>query len=285
MEGHVIICLKGGERVSNNPPAPPVLPPQLLLGPILAWLKAAPGAISALAFCPVSHRGLGRAQDPLQGLVGECGSPMPRAEHGGDRQPCPGALPSPLWGGWETQRTAGAAAPGDHRGLGAGPLLKLPASLSGTYSSTPHPSESPCLSHPDGAGAAPHWAPASWRPWNRADETSCAPAPRARGAGRGYSRIKRAAATSPAPAAGAAEPRGRVLAGPRGLHNGSPVGSQNSWLQLLGTWCPPQGPGTGVELGCRVRVTGGWSSHLPPLLRQPGQTDPAVLAAASRSRG
>ncbi|NWX75652.1 FSTL3 protein, partial [Alca torda] len=51
---------------------------------------------------------------------------------------------------------------------------------------TCHPcKESPCLSHPDGAGAAPHGAPACWRPWKRADEPS-----RARGAGRGYSRVK-----------------------------------------------------------------------------------------------
>jgi len=48
-------------------------------------------------------------------------------------------------------------------------LLKPPESPADAYAAAPHAAESPCLSRPDGAGAAPHWAPASWRPWKRAD--------------------------------------------------------------------------------------------------------------------
>ena len=72
MEGHVVICLKGEKVVlnkttSSSPSAPLVLPPRLPVGSILARLGVAPCAsrrlseILALAFCPISHHGLGPA--------------------------------------------------------------------------------------------------------------------------------------------------------------------------------------------------------------------------------
>lgn len=202
-----------------------------------------------------------------RGCPGSVAPPVPRAERSGDGQPSsPG---SALASAWRLGETGGGCwwpqtAPGDHQGLGAGPLLKAPESPAGTYAATPHPSESPCLSHPDGAGAAPHRAPASRRPWKRADELSCAPAPRARGAGRllqdkvGCSHQPRASSW------GGRAPRGRCWPGPGGsataLQGGGEIPGSSCW----GRGVPPWGRGAVGEcwaVGSGSRADGPTASH------------------------
>lgn len=195
-----------GEKVLNktiSPSAlrPSALPQRQLLKPVLLQPGAAHCASQKLseilALAPSLLGGSWEHWDPLQGL------------------PCAGGKIQRGWAALKqeplcTHLTYLCQAAGGHSGgcqwpqamvgavvaracwcLAAGSLRKQLESLASTCTTTPHPQPAPaCPIQMELVLLLTRLQ----RPWKRADKRSCAPTPRACEAGRGYSRIKWAAA-------------------------------------------------------------------------------------------
>lgn len=186
---------------------------------------------------------------------------MLEAKCSGDRQPSIRSLHSPhlsLSGGWGTRgglevatdRGGRAVVPGVYWCLAAGSLRKLLESLGSTCTTTPHPQPAPaCPIQMELVLLLTRLQ----RPWKRADKRSCAPTPLACEAGRGYSRIKWAAAGAVRDGAG------RTL----GVLQMDLWGEVKFLAPAAGdTVSPPRTQCRGKP-GCRVGVTGGFSNFIP----------------------
>lgn len=124
------------------------------------------------------------------------------------------------------QGDCGGQRAGPGQNAAKGKWMKSPA---GTFAAALHPSKSPAGPIQMGLPCAPCQAPGSWQSWGPGQCPL-----RARGAGPGQPGVTGSQPPAPQQQPGRPSPAGRRWPGPGGC--------RNSWLQLLGTRCPPQGP-------------------------------------------
>lgn len=145
------------------------------------------------------------------------------------------------------QTMVGSVVPGVFWCLAAGSLRKPLESLASTCTTTPHPQPAPaCPIQMELVLLLTRLQ----RPWKRAEKRSCAPTPRACEAGRGYSRIKWAAA------AAARDGAGRTL----GALQMGLWGEVEFLAAAAGDVVSPPRTQCRGKPGCRVGVTGGFSN-------------------------
>lgn len=183
-------------------------------------------------------------------------------------------------GGAQGDRSGGVTASrGQRAGPGQNPAKgKWTESPDGTYAAAPHPSESPAGPVQTELVRAPRRAPGAW-------ESRVARAVlHARGAGVGQSGIT--GSQLPAlPAAGAAEPCGKALAGPRGMRHGSGGELEKFLAPAAGDTVSPPGTQRGWEsqaMGPGHRRMLLQPHCLAEMGRTDGRTDGSCRAAAAR---
>lgn len=251
LEGHFIICLKQGKkkkalnrRASCSPSV--LQPPACSSGlgrPGWAWgrIRQGPGP-GAL---PVAAREVGQCQGHQRWhrLLSQAG--------GGSlaRGACSRA------GGAQGDRGGQRAGPGQNAAKG-----KWMESPAGTFAATLHPSKNPAGPIQMGLPCAPCRAPGAWQSRGPGQCPLWA-----HGAGPGQRGVTGPQPPAPHQQPGRPSPAGRRWPGPGGC--------RNSWLQLLGTRCPPQGPSADGRARPWGRVTGGCFCSLTASLRWDGRMD------------